>query len=74
MIIIGLYAKKGLISEKFILHKQNIDGIIPSIFIEKAKVLQNILGHSKISQTIDLYVHTEDDFKEEEMKKIANLF
>ncbi len=38
------------------------------------KVLQKILGHSKISQTMDLYVHTEDDFKVEEMKKIANLF
>lgn len=38
------------------------------------KVLQKILGHSKLSQTMDLYVHTEDDFKVEEMKKIANLF
>ena len=38
------------------------------------KVLQKILGHSKISQTMDLYVHTEDDFKVEEMKKIAKLF
>ncbi len=38
------------------------------------KVLQKILGHSKISQTMDLYVHVEDDFKVEEMKKIANLF
>lgn len=38
------------------------------------KVLQMLLGHSKISQTMDLYVHTEDDFKVEEMKKIANMF
>lgn len=38
------------------------------------KVLQKILGHSKIAQTMDLYVHTGDDFKVEEMKKIANLF
>lgn len=38
------------------------------------KVLQKLLGHSKLSQTMDLYVHTEDDFKVEEMKKIANLF
>lgn len=34
------------------------------------KVLQKILGHSKLSQTMDLYVHTEDDFKVEEMKKL----
>lgn len=34
------------------------------------KVLQKILGHSKLSQTMDLYVHTEDDFKAEEMKKL----
>lgn len=38
------------------------------------KVLQKLLGHNKLSQTMDLYVHTEDDFKVEEMKKIANLF
>ncbi len=38
------------------------------------KVLQKLLGHSKLSQTMDLYVHTEDEFKVEEMKKIANLF
>jgi len=34
------------------------------------KVLQKILGHSKLSQTMDLYVHTEDEFKAEEMKKL----
>lgn len=38
------------------------------------KVVQVIQGHSKLSQTMDLYVHPEDDFKVEEMKKIANLF
>lgn len=38
------------------------------------EILQKLLGHSKLSQIMDLYVHTDDDFKVEEMKKIANLF
>lgn len=37
-------------------------------------VLQKILGHSKLSQTMDLYAHVLPNTKEQEMQKIANLF
>lgn len=38
------------------------------------QVLKTILGHSKLSQTMDLYAHVLQDTKAEEMKRIANLF
>ncbi len=37
-------------------------------------VLQKILGHSTLSQTMDLYAHVLSNTKEQEMQKIANLF
>jgi len=37
-------------------------------------VLQKILGHSTLSQTMDLYAHVLPNTKEQEMQKIANLF
>lgn len=38
------------------------------------QVLKTILGHSKLSMTMDLYSHVLPDTKAEEMEKIANLF
>lgn len=38
------------------------------------QTLKAILGHSKLSMTMDLYAHVLPDKKEEEMRKIANLF
>ncbi|WP_313130993.1 tyrosine-type recombinase/integrase [Anaerocolumna sp.] len=37
------------------------------------KVLQKILGHSKLSQTMDLYAHVMPNTKEQEMQKLANI-
>lgn len=37
------------------------------------KTLQAILGHSKISMTMDLYVHTTDDQKKKEMLMIEDM-
>lgn len=34
------------------------------------KALQGILGHAKLSMTMDLYVHASDDFKAEQMAKV----
>lgn len=39
----------------------------------KPSILQKVLGHSKISQTMDLYVHALPDAKFFEMQKIANI-
>ena len=36
-------------------------------------VLQKILGHSKLAQTMDLYAHVLTDIKVSEMKKIENV-
>ncbi len=38
------------------------------------QVLKTILGHSSLAMTSDLYSHVLPDTKQEEMKKIANLF
>lgn len=38
------------------------------------QVLKTILGHSKLSMTMDLYAHVLPDTKAEEMQKIASLF
>lgn len=38
------------------------------------QVLKGILGHSKLSMTMDLYAHVLPDTKAKEMQKIANLF
>lgn len=38
------------------------------------QTLKAILGHSKLSMTMDLYAHVLPDKKSEEMRKIANLF
>ncbi len=38
------------------------------------KVMQEILGHSTLAMTMDLYAHVLPDTKANEMKKIANLF
>ncbi|MDD4371866.1 MAG: tyrosine-type recombinase/integrase [Anaerostipes sp.] len=38
------------------------------------QVLKEILGHSKLSMTMDLYAHVLPNTKKEEMKKIAGLF
>ncbi len=38
------------------------------------QTLKAILGHSKLSMTMDLYAHVLPDKKNEEMRKIANLF
>lgn len=38
----------------------------------KPKILQKILGHSKIEITMNLYVHATDDEKEKEMRSIEN--
>ena len=35
------------------------------------KTLQTILGHSNISITMNLYVHTTEDQKSKEMEKVA---
>lgn len=40
----------------------------------KPEVLKEILGHSSISMTMDLYYHNMDDVKQEEMQKIAYAF
>lgn len=40
----------------------------------KPKTLQKILGHAKISMTMDLYVHITDDEKEKEMKKFSEMY
>lgn len=38
------------------------------------QVLKGILGHSKLSMTMDLYAHVLPDTKAKEIQKIANLF
>ena len=38
------------------------------------QTLKAILGHSKLSMTMDLYAHVLPDTKAEELAKIANLF
>ncbi|MDF2950695.1 MAG: integrase family protein [Anaerocolumna sp.] len=38
------------------------------------QVLKTILGHSTLSMTMDLYSHVLPDTKQEEMKKIENIF
>lgn len=38
------------------------------------QTLKTILGHSKLSMTMDLYAHVLPDTKAEEMQKIACLF
>lgn len=40
----------------------------------KPKTLQKILGHAKISMTMDLYVHVTDDEKEKEMRKFSEMY
>ncbi len=40
----------------------------------KPKTLQMILGHSKISVTMDLYVHVTENEKEKEMKKFEEVY
>ncbi|MCD7738714.1 MAG: hypothetical protein LUH58_06710 [Lachnospiraceae bacterium] len=40
----------------------------------KPQVLKAIMGHSKLSITMDLYVHVLPDVKTREMKKISGLF
>ena len=40
----------------------------------KPKTLQKILGHSKISMTMDLYVHVTEDEAAKEMGKFEDLF
>ncbi|MBD5081861.1 MAG: tyrosine-type recombinase/integrase [Ruminococcaceae bacterium] len=40
----------------------------------KPKTLQEILGHSNISITMNLYVHVTDDEKEKEIKKLEQAF
>lgn len=40
----------------------------------RPKTLQEILGHSNISVTMDLYVHVTEESKEEEIKKFQNYF
>ncbi|MBQ9120470.1 MAG: site-specific integrase [Lachnospiraceae bacterium] len=39
-----------------------------------AKVVQELLGHSTITLTLDLYTHVMQDTKTEEIQKIADLF
>ncbi len=39
----------------------------------KPKTLQMILGHSKISMTMDLYVHVTEDEKEKELRNIEKM-
>ena len=39
----------------------------------KPKVLQNILGHSTLAMTMDLYCHVEDDTIKNEMALIAEM-
>ena len=36
----------------------------------KPKTVQEILGHSSLSMTMDLYTHVTEDMKAEEMKKL----
>ena len=36
----------------------------------KTKALQAIMGHEKISTTIDLYAHSDDDYKTKEIEKV----
>lgn len=36
----------------------------------KPKAVQEILGHSSLSMTMDLYTHVTEDIKESEMKKL----
>ena len=38
----------------------------------KPKTLQNILGHSNIESTMNLYVHTTEEQKHQEITLIAN--
>lgn len=38
------------------------------------KAVQEILGHSDISTTMDIYVDAKEDFKKEEIKKAENVF
>lgn len=40
----------------------------------KPRVMQSILGHTSLAMTMDLYSHVLPDTKQEEMKKIADLF
>ena len=40
----------------------------------RPKTLQKLLGHAKISITMDRYVHVTDDEKEKEMRKIENIY
>ena len=38
------------------------------------KVMQELLGHTSITMTLDIYSHVLPDTKAEEMKKLANMF
>lgn len=40
----------------------------------KPKTLQIILGHAKLSMTMDLYVHITNDEKQKEMKKFEKMY
>lgn len=37
------------------------------------KAVQEILGHSDISTTMDIYVDAKEDFKKEEIKKAESI-
>ncbi len=39
----------------------------------RPKTLQIILGHSKISMTMDLYVHVTEDEKEKELRGVERM-
>ncbi len=38
------------------------------------KVIQELLGHTSITMTLDIYSHVLPDTKAEEMKNLANMF
>jgi integrase len=47
---------------------------LPGVEGEPAKVVQEILGHSQISMTMDIYSHVLPDMQQEAMDKMNDLF
>ena len=40
----------------------------------RPKTLQKILGHASLKTTMDMYVHVDDDAKQDQMKLLVNQF
>lgn len=70
-----LIARDGIVFDKISIH--TLRHTFATRCIENGmqpQVLKNILGHSSLAMTMDLYSHVLPDTKSEEMQKISGLF